>query len=235
MTATPSEAIAWAKKQTNGKAYVGLCLVFVRNCFGIAAKYPSAAEAWDKAKHKHPTRSISGVPAGVPVFFSTPATKYGHVALHLGGGGFRTNYSARGTIVTATLDDPVFRGMTMLGWTEDLNGVRVYTKPKVPAKPASRPSIYTVKRGDTLGGIATLYATSVAELARINGIKNPDIISVGQKIKTRRTVHTVHTVRSGDTLSEIARRYGTTVAALVKLNAIKDADVIQVGQKITIN
>lgn len=134
MTATRSEAIVWSKKQTRG--YVGLCLVFVRNCFGIAAKYPSAAEAWEHARYRHKTRSTSGIPAGVPVFFSTPATRYGHVALHLGGGAFRTNYSAQGTVVTATLDDAVFSGMTMLGWTEDLNGIRVYTAPKAPAKPA---------------------------------------------------------------------------------------------------
>lgn len=42
---------------------------------------------------------------------------------------------------------------------------------------------YTVKRGDTLSGIANRYRTTVAKLVRDNGIKNPDLIYAGQKIK----------------------------------------------------
>ena len=42
---------------------------------------------------------------------------------------------------------------------------------------------YTVKSGDTLGAIAKQYGTTSANLAAKNGIKNPDLIYVGQKIK----------------------------------------------------
>lgn len=38
---------------------------------------------------------------------------------------------------------------------------------------------YTVRPGDTLGGIAARYGTSVAALAEANSIANPNIISVG--------------------------------------------------------
>ena len=120
---TPSEAIAWSKTQTKG--YVGLCLVFVRSCFNIAVKYPSAAAAWAAAKKKHHTSSTASIPAGAPVFFDVPGNKYDHVALYLGGGLFRTNYSAKGTVITASLDHAVFNTMRMLGWTEDLNGVTI--------------------------------------------------------------------------------------------------------------
>lgn len=173
---TPAEAIAYSKKITKG--YAGLCLVFVRTCYGIAAKYPSAATAWEAAEHKHRQSTAAGIPEGVPVFFSTPATKYGHVALHLGGGQFRTNYSAKGTVVTSKLGAGALAGMTMLGWTEDVNGVRVY-KAGTPA-PAKT---HTVKAGDTLSAIAVRNKTTVAKLAAKNGIKNPNLIRVGQKIK----------------------------------------------------
>lgn len=123
MTATPAQAIAWSKKQRTG--WRGLCLVFVRNCYGIGARYPSAAAEWASNPSQHRTSSTNGVPKGAPVHFYTPATKYGHVALYLGGGKFRTNYSARGTIVTATLGRGALYGMTMLGWSEHVNGVRV--------------------------------------------------------------------------------------------------------------
>jgi LysM repeat protein len=43
--------------------------------------------------------------------------------------------------------------------------------------------IYVVKRGDTLSAIAKKHGTTVAVLMRMNGIKNPNRIYVGQKIK----------------------------------------------------
>lgn len=42
---------------------------------------------------------------------------------------------------------------------------------------------YTVKKGDTLSGIATRYDTSVSALVSANGIKNPNVIHVGQVIQ----------------------------------------------------
>lgn len=46
-------------------------------------------------------------------------------------------------------------------------------------------SYYMVKSGNTLWGIAQKYNTSVASLVRINGIRNPNLIYVGQRIKVR--------------------------------------------------
>lgn len=43
--------------------------------------------------------------------------------------------------------------------------------------------IYTVKSGDTLSGIATMYGTNYKVLAEYNGIDNPNVIFAGQKIK----------------------------------------------------
>ena len=44
---------------------------------------------------------------------------------------------------------------------------------------------YTVKKGDTLTKIAWLYRTTVAELVRLNGITNPNLIYEGQKIRVK--------------------------------------------------
>ena len=44
-------------------------------------------------------------------------------------------------------------------------------------------NIYTVKRGDTLAKIAAKYKLTVKELAAYNGIKNPNLIRVGQAIR----------------------------------------------------
>ncbi len=49
----------------------------------------------------------------------------------------------------------------------------------------SAPATYTVKRGDTLGAIAREHNTTVAALAKLNNIKNVNVINVGQVLKLR--------------------------------------------------
>lgn len=44
-------------------------------------------------------------------------------------------------------------------------------------------TVYTVVRGDTLSGIAARYGTTYKKLAAYNGIANPNVIRVGQKIR----------------------------------------------------
>ena len=111
----------------------------------------------------------------------------------------------------------------------------------------SRPeeNVYTVKSGDTLSAIANKYNTTVAELARINNIGNPNLIYVNQKIvlpgakaqeqpKAEPTTST-YTVVAGDTLGQIAERFGTTVSALARLNNIQNVNLIYVGQILKLN
>ena len=52
---------------------------------------------------------------------------------------------------------------------------------------------YTVKKGDTLWGIAQIYNTTFMKLAEINSIENPNLIFPGQVLKTTQTVETVKT------------------------------------------
>lgn len=42
---------------------------------------------------------------------------------------------------------------------------------------------YTVKKGDTLSGIASKYGTTYKKIAKENGIIDPNVIFVGQKLK----------------------------------------------------
>lgn len=56
----------------------------------------------------------------------------------------------------------------------------VVKKPMPSTNPASS---YTVKSGDTLGAIAKQYGMSVSDIAKMNGIADPNRINVGQKIK----------------------------------------------------
>jgi LysM repeat protein len=50
------------------------------------------------------------------------------------------------------------------------------------APPTSTENVYVVQPGDTMFRIANRYNTTVAALAQLNGIVNPNIIRVGQRL-----------------------------------------------------
>lgn len=60
-------------------------------------------------------------------------------------------------------------------------------------------TVYTVKAGDTLSGIASKYGTTYQKLAEYNGIANPNLIRVGQQIRIPGTGG------GGKTIDQLAR------------------------------
>jgi LysM repeat protein len=55
--------------------------------------------------------------------------------------------------------------------------------PQPPPQPPPGECTYTVRSGDTLGRIAAQFGTTVAQLASMNGIANPNLIYAGQVLK----------------------------------------------------
>lgn len=55
----------------------------------------------------------------------------------------------------------------------------------VTAKVKNIAEYYIVKKGDTLTKIAKKYKTTVKELAKLNKLKNPNIIEIGQKLRVK--------------------------------------------------
>ncbi|MDO4548475.1 MAG: LysM peptidoglycan-binding domain-containing protein [Clostridia bacterium] len=103
---------------------------------------------------------------------------------------------------------------------------------RVPASSGTRS--YTIRRGDTLSGIAQQYGTTVNELIRLNDISNPDLIYAGDTILIPASGSSTYTVRRGDTLWAIARRFGTTVNRLARLNGIVNPARLSIGQVLLI-
>ena len=99
-----------------------------------------------------------------------------------------------------------------------------------------------VKRGQTLSAIAARHGTSVARLARMNDLSNPNMIVAGQRLRVpgrgdgggRGSSRTSHTVRAGETLSTIAARYGTSSVAIARANDIDNPNFIFAGQHLKI-
>ena len=74
---------------------------------------------------------------------------------------------------------------TFLGFIYNpaVSGSGATTTTNATTTTSSGGAIYTVKSGDTLSSIAEKYGTTYQTLAKYNNISNPNIISVGQKIK----------------------------------------------------
>ena len=114
---------------------------------------------------------------------------------------------------------------------------------------------HTVASGETLSEIADRYGLSVQKLMELNGLKDADLLQVGQRLKVpqaksaskpakpakpeapaaaRAKAGGVHVVKDGETLSEISERYDVPVARLVSLNKLESPDNLQVGIKLSL-
>ncbi len=95
---------------------------------------------------------------------------------------------------------------------------------------------YTVAEGDTLGEIAELTGSTVADLAAANGLADPGEIYVGQTLAIPALIEgaTAHTVAQGETLGQIARLYGVSESAISAANGIANPDLIYAGQALAI-
>lgn len=104
----------------------------------------------------------------------------------------------------------------------------------VPSNPARNQSVfdYTIRRGDTLWGLARRFDTTVTALVEENHIANPDLIYAGEVLRVPDQAKETfqYQIRRGDTLWAIARRFDTTVSALASLNRIANPDLIYAGE-----
>ena len=107
---------------------------------------------------------------------------------------------------------------------------------------------HRVRSGETLGGIALRYRTSVAELQRLNRL-NGTMIRAGKDLlvpgatRGSRVVdaggdgdaeRVEYTVRRGDSLWKIGQEHGVGVATLAGWNAMTPSDLLRENQKLVI-
>ena len=112
------------------------------------------------------------------------------------------------------------------------------------ARPATKPSSYTVQSGDTVSGIAQKFGTTWTALRSANGLSS-DAIKVGQRLSIPGTTAAApasrapertkgsYVVQSGDVLGTIAQSHSMSVGDLQSLNGIRGTN-IRVGQKLVV-
>ena len=110
-------------------------------------------------------------------------------------------------------------------------------------EPNSQIINYIVKPGDTLSQIAMKYGTTVSEIARLNGIRNVNLIYPGQVLEIKTNSNNTqtspsqiitYTIKRGDTLWGISIKYGVTIQNLVNWNNIKNPNLIYTGNTLKI-
>lgn len=100
----------------------------------------------------------------------------------------------------------------------------------------SSSAAYTVRRGDTLSGIAQHHGVTARALQVVNGLDNADRIRAGMRLTVPPPGSGAgsHTVRRGETLSGIAQRYALTTTALAAANDLPRTARIRAGAHLRI-
>jgi membrane-bound lytic murein transglycosylase D len=98
---------------------------------------------------------------------------------------------------------------------------------------------HTVKKGDSIGRIASKYGVPDSAILKMNGIKDARRLKAGQSLLIPVRPGSIeereltHIVAKGETLGRIGERYGLSVDELKSLNGLK-GDTISIGQKLKV-
>ena len=225
-----------------------------------APKRPASPKsALSPAVHAAPApATTSAAPATASVSASVPATYV------VKAGDTVSGIAARYGISTASvlaLNGLGWKSLIFPGQTLKLSGASA--GPGSGTVTGTRPASYTIKRGDTISGIAGRYGVSTASLLSLNGLTRTSIIYPGQVItlggsslavqpvssvtplpsdppSTPPTsapapvINNTYTIRAGDTVTAIAARFGVTVDAILSANGLTRASIIYAGRSLTI-
>ena len=93
-------------------------------------------------------------------------------------------------------------------------------------------SIYTVRPGDTLRGIAERTGSGSEIIAKANGLEPPFVIRAGQQLRIPGGRY--HLVHPGESGIAIARAYGVRWADIVAANDLVEPYVLRSGRRILI-
>ncbi len=110
--------------------------------------------------------------------------------------------------------------------------------PLASADVVSRPvnsqiSVYVVRDGDTLTGIATMFGVSPNTIIGANDIQN-GVIHPGEQLIILPITGIQHTVLKGETLASLADAYKSDAHDIALYNNLADTDPLTVGQSIII-
>lgn len=95
-------------------------------------------------------------------------------------------------------------------------------------------TIYTVKSGDTISGIAQKFGITTGTIYAANDLTKNQILKVGQELVILPITGIQYKVKSGDTISGIAKKFDVSAADILDFNGIDDPDEIKMGVELII-
>lgn len=152
----------------NIKCQPGWCLQYVRQTFGLPARYGTATEAWEKSPTQHRDRNF---PSGcwIPVWYGLDNEPAGHVVLRAPNGSvYSTSDLGNTPHLHPDLGDLeryyAYYGMTLTyrGWTEDVAGYPVIANTGI----ASQGTITPVTEEEDMGHVDSMSDDAMKALAK---------------------------------------------------------------------
>ena len=186
--------------------------------------------------------SGSGLPG---LYFVRPGDTLRAIASHLGvpDAALRLLDGGQPAAPAAAAAQPLHVGqplaITTSGASTGTTARLVPARQTAPAAGVTSRGTHVVSKGETLTRIAASLGVPLHDLARTNGLDDPDLIKVGQQLRVgtaasgatpQTTTAERYTVSPGETLSHVAVRWGTTVAAIQRANGLMDADHVEAGK-----
>ncbi|GHV73549.1 peptidoglycan-binding protein LysM [Spirochaetia bacterium] len=105
--------------------------------------------------------------------------------------------------------------------------------------------VHVIQKGDTIYSLARSYGVKPQDILDLNGIKDPDRVLLGQKVRipgpattisatSKRQTLVDHLVAKGETLTSIARQYGISLKTLCSANNLSETYKVKAGERLRV-
>lgn len=95
-------------------------------------------------------------------------------------------------------------------------------------------SIYVVRPGDSLSGIANMFNVSVNTIRWANDLSKNSVLQTGQTLLILPVDGIRHTVAKGETVASLAKKYNGDAREIVQFNGLESESDLKVGQIVMI-
>jgi cell wall-associated NlpC family hydrolase len=103
-----------------------------------------------------------------------------------------------------------------------------------PAEPP-KPTTHTVEEGESIRMLAARFGVSPETIMAANGLRNPDLLQVGQTLTILPTDGVLYTLKAGETISKVAQRFNVDPGDIIRANVLgPNPDLVQPGTKLVV-
>jgi cell wall-associated NlpC family hydrolase/nucleoid-associated protein YgaU len=110
-----------------------------------------------------------------------------------------------------------------------------FLQDKVAPPEPPQPITHTVEDGETLRMLAAKFGVSPETIMAANGIRNPDLLQVGQDLVILPTDGVLYTLKAGDSIRAVSQKFSVSVDDIERANVLgPNPDLVQPGTKLMV-